>query len=179
MKKIIALLFCLLGVPVWANAETVNDTFTVFQMNLWHEGSKVPNGYLGILDVLDEVDADVIFICEIRDFDGKMFMPRILKDLEKRGKHYYGETLGMVVGLLTKYKPDSFVKCCIVPGDENRAMLKAAITIAGQSVSFYSCHLDYLHYECYMPRGYSGMNWKKIDSPITDEKTVLEANRLD
>ncbi|KKB57609.1 endonuclease/exonuclease/phosphatase family protein [Parabacteroides gordonii] len=178
MKKILFLLLYLLSVPVWINAEKINDTFTVFQMNLWHEGSKVPNGYQGILDVLDEVDADVVFLCEIRDFDGKMFMPRILKDLEKRGKHYYGETLGMVVGLLTKYKPDSIVKCCIVPGDESRAMLKAAITIAGQSVSFYSCHLDYLHYECYMPRGYSGMSWEKIDSPVTDEKTVLEANRL-
>lgn len=42
----------------------------------------------------------------------------------------------MVVGLLTKYKPDQFVKCCIVPGDEGRAMLKATVTIAGQPISF-------------------------------------------
>lgn len=48
MKKIIFLLFCLLSMPVWAKAEKANGTFTVYQMNLWHEGSKVPNGYQGI-----------------------------------------------------------------------------------------------------------------------------------
>lgn len=178
MKKILFLLLCLLNMPVWMNAEKAGKTFTVFQINLWHQGSKVPNGYQGILDVLDEVDADVVFLCEIRDFNGELFMPRILKDLEKRGKHYYGETLGLVVGMLTKYKPDNIEKCCVVAGDGGRAMLKARITIADQSVSFYSCHLDYLHYECYMPRGYSGLSWEKIEAPVTDEKTVLEANRL-
>ena len=85
MKKVIFLLFCLLVLSAWSNAENADDTFTVYQMNLWHEGSKVPNGYQGILDVLDEVDADVVFLCEIRNFNGKMFMPRILEDLKKRG----------------------------------------------------------------------------------------------
>ena len=69
-------------------------------------------------------------------------------------------------------------KCCIVPGDESRAMVKMTTTIEGQPVSFYSCHLDYRNYECYMPRGYSGTSWKKIDNPITDESEVLKANRL-
>lgn len=174
MKKILFLLLCLLHVGI-AKPE---HTFTVLQLNLWHEGSKVPNGYQGIVDVLDEVDADVVFLCEIRDFNGDKFMPRVLEDLEKRGKHYYGETLGMVVGVLSKIKPDSIVKCCVVPGDETRAMLKAVIPVAGQPVSFYSCHLDYMHYECYMPRGYSGTTWKKMDRPVTSEKEVLEANRL-
>ena len=88
MKKVIFLLFCLLVLSAWSNAENADDTFTVYQMNLWHEGSKVPNGYQGILDVLDEVDADVVFLCEIRNFNGKMFMPRILEDLKKRISWY-------------------------------------------------------------------------------------------
>lgn len=174
MKKITFCLLCLLSLQI-AKSE---NTFTVLQLNLWHQGSKVPNGYQGIVDVLDQVDADVVFLCEIRDFEGKQFMPRVVEDLKKRGKYYYGETLGMVVGMMSKIKPDSIMKCCIVPGDETRAMLKAVITIAGQPVSFYSCHLDYLHYECYMPRGYSGNTWKKIEAPVTDEKVVLAANRL-
>lgn len=177
MKKYLLLWLCLFGLIHTGMAKTKN-TFTVLQLNLWHEGSKVPNGYQAIVDVLDQVDADVVFLCEIRDFDGNKFMPRVLKDLEKRGKHYYGETLDMVVGVLSKFKPDSIMKCCIVPGDEVRAMLKMVTTIEGQPVSFYSCHLDYLHYECYMPRGYNGLTWKKMDQPITDEKVVLEANRL-
>lgn len=177
MKKIMFLLlawFCLSGLGAAKPAKT----FTVLQLNLWHEGSKVPDGYQGIVDVLDQVDADVVFLCEIRDFNGKKFMPRVVEDLKKRGKLYYGETLGMVVGVMSKIKPDTLARCCIVPGDETRAMLKAVITIEGQPVSFYSCHLDYLHYECYMPRGYSGNTWTKIERPITDEQEVLAANRL-
>lgn len=153
-------------------------SFTVLQLNLWHEGSKVPDGYRGIVDVLDQADADVVFLCEIRDLNGDPFMPRLTADLEKRGKHYYGETLGMSVGILSKVKPDSVARCCVVPGEEDRAMLKAVVTLAGRPVSFYACHLDYLHYECYMPRGYSGQTWSKIDRPVTDEPTVLAANRL-
>lgn len=161
----------------WAASDPAS-TFTVLQLNLWHEGSKVPDGYEGIVDVLDQADADVVFLCEIRDFEGNKFMPRVLADLKKRGKVYYGETLGMSVGVMSKVKPDSVARCCVVPGDEGRAMLKAIVTLAGKQVSFYACHLDYLHYECYMPRGYSGYTWTKLEGPVTDEQTVLEANRL-
>lgn len=61
--------------PVWAKAEKTNDTFTVYQMNLWHEGSKVPNGYQGILDVLDEVDADVVFYVKSEISTGRCSCP--------------------------------------------------------------------------------------------------------
>ena len=153
MKKLLFLfMLCIACLKVQAKD---NVTFSVFQVNIWHEGSKIPNGYQAILDVLDEVDADIVFLCEIRDFDGNKFMPRILNDLKKRGKHYYGETLGLSVGILSKFKPDSIEKCCIVPGDEHRAMLKATIKIANQPICFYSSHLDYRNYECYLPRGYS------------------------
>ena len=101
----------------------------------------------------------------------------MIEELEKRGKHYYGETFDLAIGVLSKFKPDSWTKCCIVPGDEGRAMVKMVATIEGQPVSFYSCHLDYRHYQCYMPRGYNGTTWKKMDKPITDEEEVLKANR--
>lgn len=176
MKKILCLfLLCAVCLALYAQDR---NRFTILQLNLWHEGSKVPDGYQGILDVLDQVNADVVFLCEIRNPDGNKFMPGILKDLEARGKHYYGETLDLSVGILSKFRPDEVVKCCIVPGDEHRAMLKAVIPIAGQTICFYSCHLDYRHYECYLPRGYSGTSWEKIDAPVTDEAIILEANRL-
>ncbi|NDV60532.1 endonuclease/exonuclease/phosphatase family protein [Bacteroides sp. 519] len=167
------LLICLFGIKLEAKEK---NSFTVLQLNIWHEGSKVPDGYQGILSVLDQADADVVFLCEIRN--PAKFMENILKDLKAKGKQYYGETLGLSVGILSKYKPESIVKSCIVPGDEHRAMLKALIPINGQPIYFYSCHLDYTHYECYMPRGYSGTTWKKIDAPVTNEATILEANRL-
>ena len=179
MKKRLTLLlaiFCILGYIMPMYATTKKQTFSVLQLNLWHGGTKVPNGYNAVLNTLNETDADIIFLCEIRD--GNQFMAQLVKDLQEKGKTYYGETLGLSVGILSKYKFDDISKRCIVPGDEGRAMIKADVTIAGQAVSLYSCHLDYKHYECYMPRGYSGTTWKKIEKPITDEKTVLEANRL-
>ncbi len=176
MKKVL-FLFILCIICLKPDAKEKNF-FTVLQLNIWHEGSKVPDGYQGILDVLDQANADIVFLCEIRNSDGNPFMTKILKDLKVRGKYYYGETLGLSVGILSKFKPDEVVKCCIVPGDEHRAMLKATIPIAGRPICFYSCHLDYKHYECYLPRGYSGTSWKKIDAPVIDENIVLEANRL-
>ncbi|MCP9612285.1 endonuclease/exonuclease/phosphatase family protein [Coprobacter tertius] len=177
MKKIIPLLILLSIYSFLYNLNarnTQSDTISVFQMNLWHGGTKVPNGYECILNVLDEVNADIVLLCEIRH----PFMHKIIGDLAERGKYYHGETLGLSVGLLTKIIPDSIVKRCIVPGDESRAMLKTTVTIKGQPISIYSCHLDYRNYECYLPRGYSGTTWKKIDHPVTDENTVLKANRL-
>lgn len=174
MKKNLLLLLCLFCLVNVCHAKA-KDTFTVFQLNLWHGCTKVPNGDQGIIDVLDQMDADVVFLCEIRD--GKQFIPHVIEELEKRGKHYYGETFDLAIGVLSKFKPDSWTKCCIVPGDEGRAMVKMVATIEGQPVSFYSCHLDYRHYQCYMPRGYNGTTWKKMDKPITDEEEVLKANR--
>ncbi len=175
MKKYILLLaglFCLTG---FCGTEA-KTTFKVLQMNLWHGTSKVPGGYQGVIDILEQVDPDVVFFCEI--WDGPKFIANITEEMKKRGKTYYGETFDLAIGVLTKFKPDSVQKRCIVPGDEGRAMVKMLTTIEGRQVAFYSCHLDYTHYECYLPRGYSGTTWKKIDGPVTDEKTVLEANRL-
>lgn len=169
MKKSICLLLGLLFVIGQIKA---NDTFTVLQMNLWHGGTKVPGGYQGIVDVLEQIDADVVFLCEIRD--GNKFIANAIRDLKSKGKIYYGETLDMDIGILSKFKPDSIRKCCFDMDKNFRPMLKMIATVNGQPISFYSCHLDYTHYECYMPRGYSGTTWKKIDSPITDESIVLE-----
>lgn len=148
-------------------------SFSVLQLNLWHGGTKVPDGFEGIVGVLEEADADVVFLCETQD----KLVPRALEELKKRGKYYHELSLGISGTILSKIEPDSFTKACIIPGDEHRAMLKAIITIGGQPISFYANHLDYRNYECYLPRGYSGTTWEKIDAPITDEAIVLEANR--
>lgn len=174
MRRNLLLLLCLFGLADFCGAKGKSE-FTVFQLNLWHGGTKVPGGVQGIVDVLERMDADVVFLCEVRD--GKRFIPQVTAELEKRGKRYYGETFDLSTGILSKFRPDSMAKCCVVPGDEGRAMVKMVATVGGQPVAFYSCHLDYRHYECYLPRGYSGTSWKKIAAPVTDEAEVLEANR--
>ncbi len=53
-------------------------TLLPLQLNLWHGCTKVPNGDQGIIDVLDQMDADVVFLCEIRD--GKQFIPHVIEN---------------------------------------------------------------------------------------------------
>ena len=178
MKRLFSI-FLMLGCFAAVSLNAKSTELKVFQINLWHEGTKVPGEYQNILNVIDEIDADVVLLCEIRDCsDRDGLLPRLKDDLRKRGKKYYGGTEGLSVGILSKIEPEKIEKCAIVPGDKVRPMLKATLTIGDQPVSLYACHLDYTHYECYMPRGYSGTSWKKIPAPITDEKEVLAANRL-
>ena len=84
MKKNLLLLLCLFCLVNVCHAKA-KDTFTVFQLNLWHGCTKVPNGDQGIIDVLDQMDADVVFLCEIRD--GKQFIPHVIEELEKKPKN--------------------------------------------------------------------------------------------
>ena len=83
MKKNLLLLLCLFCLVNVCHAKA-KDTFTVFQLNLWHGCTKVPNGDQGIIDVLDQMDADVVFLCEIRD--GKQFIPHVIEELGEERK---------------------------------------------------------------------------------------------
>lgn len=134
----------------------------VLQLNLWNGLSKVPGGYQGFVEMLDQIDPDVVLLCEING--GQEFINRLIGEMQTRHKTYYGETFDLSVGVLTKFKPDSVITCCMVPGNEERAMVKLLLTIANHQVVFYSCHLDYRHYACYLPRGYNGKTWERLIS---------------
>ena len=176
MKKFFVLLLCLSASFGFNMAQTCGKGIKVLQLNLWGGTSKVSDGYQGFLDLLEEVDPDIVFLCEISG--GQKFVHRVIQDMKQRGKLYYGEAFDLAVGFLSKIHPEKVQKLCTVPGNEERTMVKFLVAAGGKEVAFYSCHLDHRHYECYMPRGYSGTTWKKIDKPVTDEQAVLAANRL-
>ncbi|MDR2954924.1 MAG: endonuclease/exonuclease/phosphatase family protein [Prevotella sp.] len=144
----------------------------VFQLNLWHSTSTVPSGYDGAVDIIKQLEPDIVMLCEINNSNNEFFVPKLLKSLRQKGLEYYGESLDMSVGILSKYKLKDFDRFKS-PG----SMLKASVDINGQTVVIYSAHLDYTHYECYLPRGYSGTTWKKLDAPVTDVDYILVANR--
>ena len=176
MRKFFVLLLCLSASFGFNMAQTCGKGIKVLQLNLWGGTSKVSDGYQGFLDLLEEVDPDIVFLCEISG--GQRFVHRVIQDMKQRGKLYYGEAFDLAVGFLSKIHPEKVQKLCTVPGNEERTMVKFLVAAGGKEVAFYSCHLDHRHYECYMPRGYSGTTWKKIDKPVTDEQAVLAANRL-
>ena len=87
------LLLCLssIGITSWGRNATPTSHLTVLQLNIWHEGSIVEGGFEAIADEVAQVDADIVFFSEVRNYNGTFFISRIIEALKKRGKTYYGE----------------------------------------------------------------------------------------
>ncbi len=130
----------------------------------------------GLVGIIDQTDPDIVLLCELERGD-RQFIASLVGELGKRGKTYYPDSQYMNVGVLSKYKPIR-TQAMIRPEETDRAIVKAHFDINGHAVAVYSAHLDYKHYECYLPRGYSGTTWKKIDKPVVDPDSILAANRL-
>lgn len=149
----------------------------VLQLNLWHQGGIVPEGVSGIVDIIDQTDPDLVFLCEIRKETDNPFINDLKEALKKRDKIYYGEYNGLTMGVLSKNKLKT-VSCPFTLEDGSRPACKATLEIGKKNLTVYSVHWDYTHYECYMPRGYSGTTWKKTNAPADNADSVLIANRL-
>ena len=119
----------------------------------------VKGGFEAIADEVARLEPDIVLFSEVRNYHGKQFISRILQALEERGKKYYGENSKLDVGILSKYKIEEQAPNCPLEDDAG-SVLKARIRINGRDVVVYSAHLDYTHYACYLPRGYSGVTWK-------------------
>lgn len=148
---------------------------TVLQMNIWQEGTMVDGGFDAIADEVSRLSPDIVLFSEVRNYHGKQFIPRILQALKDRGVNYYGETSTLDVGILSKYKIQEQRPNYPLKNDAG-SVLKARIEIEGQTIVVYSAHLDYTHYACYLPRGYSGVTWKKLDAPVLDSREIEKAN---
>ena len=173
MKKIILIcILCLSGVVCPARS-----SLKVFQLNLWNATTNVPGSEEGTVRTLKDIDADIVLLCEATTGKDTSLVRRIADRLSADGLHYYLSGAGHPVCMLTKVKPEKAEWTYIIPGNEERAILKVTLDIDGRPFAIYSAHLDHRNYQCYMPRGYSGSSWKKIDGPITDEAAILEANR--
>lgn len=180
MKRIIKLITIICLFPsIFCSAVERKDTLRVLQLNLWGQGETVEGGVKGIVDIIDQTNPDIAFLCEIFSQKEKHFMVYLTQELKKRGKTYYGENLKQTMGILSKIKMDK-VDSCFTIGDESRPnpVCKATINLGSKKLIAYSVHWDWTHYECYLPRGYSGTTWKKIDAPVSDADSVLGANRV-
>lgn len=152
-----------------------SEKLTVLQMNIWQEGTMVKGGFDAIADEVARLNPDIVLFSEVRNYNGKQFIPRILQALKNRGKHYYGKNSKLDVGILSKH-PISEQYEVDAPNNNAVRILKAKITIKDHQIAAYSAHLDYTHYACYLPRGYSGVTWKKLDAPVLDVAEIEKAN---
>lgn len=149
---------------------------SILQMNIWQEGTIVKGGFNAIADEVVRLQPDIVLFSEVRNYDGKPFIPRILEAIRERGGQYYGESSTLDVGILSKYKITDQRPNYPLDNDAG-SVLKATLQIDNHTVVVYSAHLDYTHYACYLPRGYSGTTWKKLDSPVLDNDSVQRANK--
>lgn len=147
----------------------------VLQINTWFECQKVPNGLDAMANTIERTDPDVIFFCELHTQE---FFDNLKKELKARGKEYNGDFKDMGVAILSKYKVKDLHLQYRQDEGKSKGFMKGTIEVGGQTIDLYSGHLDYLHYECYMPRGYNGYTWKKMEAPANNADTVLAYNRM-
>lgn len=154
--------------------EKPDTKLNVLQFNIWQEGTVVENGYSAILDEVIRVDADLIALSEVRNYRNISLAGRLVKDLEGRGYVYYS-LRSQDTGILSRYPIVEQEALFPVKNDQG-SVTKAVVDVNGTEIAFYSAHLDYRHCSLYLPRGYDGSTWEKLDSVVTDTAIIAEYN---
>lgn len=174
-KHFFFLLFPLFFVTLSLGQEKL---FKVLQLNLWHEGSVVPNGYQSIVEEIIDKNADIVLLCEINNRNGVDFISKLTTDLKSRGLNYHSISNEASVDVATLSKYPILAQNTLYEKENRQGqVLKTKISIHNHPIIFYSIHLDYTNYACYLPRGYDGVTWQKMEKPITDVQEIVNANR--
>ena len=173
MRKLVLLACCVFVVSLLP-AEKI--TFKVMQLNIWLEGTEVSLGFEAIVNEVMKNDVDVVTFNEVQNINHTPFNERLLKALKEKGKTYYS-FYAEDSGIISKYPILSSASVYPEKADTG-SIYKAIILIGDKKVAVYSSHLDYQHYACYLPRGYSGDTWKKIEKPVTNVDSILKSTRL-
>ena len=161
-----------------SNSYSQKKSFTVLQLNIWQEGSVVPDGYDAIVNEIVDKNADVVLLSEVNNKNGVDFVSRIIKDLKEKGINYYGISNETTVDVATLSKFPILEQNTLYEKENRQGqILKTKINIHNRPIIFYSVHLDYTNYACYLPRGYDGVTWAKMVKPITDAQEIIIANR--
>ena len=179
VKGLTCILVFLLGSVGMLRAAEPSVTFSLkaMQMNIWKGGSMVEGAVGMIADEIIHSDADLIFLNELRNFQGENFILYMVKELRRRGHIYYGEKSSLAVGVLSRFPIESQEVVFPCAKNEKGAILRVVMAVGGHKVAAYAAHLDYRHYACYLPRGYDGSSWEKMDAPVVDETEILAMNR--
>jgi PKD repeat protein len=142
----------------------------IMHLNVWLEGSSVPNSETYFRDIIATVDPDIVCLVEN---SSATWIAKIENDLAAIGHYYYiGHINGSDASILSKF-----------PITSSGPLLKSTIsifnvTVNGRDIVIAASHLDYLYYACYLPRGYNCggsapySGWSQIGSP--DPKPVTE-----
>ena len=148
---------------------------SVLQFNIWQEGTMVENGFAAIVDNIIHVNPEMVTFSEVRNYEDVDFISHLISKLNEKGAIYYGEP-NVSTGIISKYPIKDQTYIYPYHNDQG-SVLKTSIEVGSKTIALYSAHLDYRHYACYLPRGYSGATWEKLEEPITDPDSILAANQ--
>ncbi|MDR1860245.1 MAG: endonuclease/exonuclease/phosphatase family protein [Bacteroidales bacterium] len=156
-----------------AVAKPTASSLKVLQLNTWINGNRVEGGKEGLLATIEELQPDVVLLCELAS-DETTLSRYLQKELEAKGQKWFIDGQQKGCGILSKYelfdiKADTTIK--------GRPFVKAHIDVNGSKIAIYSAHLDHRYYAPYLSRGYSGEKWGEKITPVTDEQLILAENR--
>lgn len=145
--------------------------------NIYHEGTKVDNGFNQIKEIIIKLKPDIIGFTEVRNYDGD-WTTKIQNVLKESNKNYFRGYAGGDISLLSRYP----IIDSVLTG--NGSIGKFTIDIKGKIITVAVAHLDYTQYACYLPRGYFGgtPNWNEIIDkkgqlkPIKSLDSILSYN---
>ena len=163
----------LLFVSVFARSQKSNE-FTVLQWNVWQEGTMVPGGYDAIVNEIVRLKPDFVTFSEVRNYNKTNFTARVCASLKEKGLSYYS-FYSYDSGLLSKYPIKDSATIFPEKGDHG-SIYKLVADMDGQEVAVYTAHLDYLNCSYYLVRGYSGSNWRRLDSAVVNVDSLLADN---
>ncbi len=161
------------GDKIEMNTDSVE--LKVLQFNIWGEGTAVPGGFDAMVDEVINTEADLIALSEVRNYNDQGLAERLVNAMAEKGYTYYSER-SEGSGILSRFPILSQEALYPLKNDQG-SITKAMIDAPSGLISFYSAHLDYTHYACYLPRGYDGITWKRLSAPILDVNTILEQNK--
>lgn len=150
-------------------------TFKVLQFNIWQEGTMVKDGFDAMVGEIVWSGADFVMLSEVRNYNDTRFCDRIVEALRKRGITYYS-FYSDDSGVLSRYPLVDTMTVYPLSNDQG-SIYKLVADMNGQQVAVYTAHLDYRNCAYYLPRGYDGNTWAKLDGPVTDLDSVLFSNR--
>lgn len=148
---------------------TKKTTFSLLQLNLWVECTRVENAPQYLVEEIARLQPDVATFCELYKGDNdNPVIPYLVKELKLRGIVYCSARIdGRAV--ISKFP--------IVDSQRvNKWLCKVVLNVNGHRVVVYPAHSEYRYYTCYYPRGYNdgSTDWKKLPAPITDVNQMLE-----
>ena len=169
----VIVLLCLVYLSA-CNNRSKEIELQVLQFNIWQEGTQVENGFDAIVSEIIRSKADLVALSEVRNYNGINFTKRLVDTLKAKGHTFY-EHKNDDSNLISRYPILSHGYLYGLKNDHG-SITKAIIDIEGTEVAFYSAHLDYTNYACYLPRGYCGLTWKELNEPVSDVDEVLKMN---